>query len=90
MIFVIYKMEKIQASYNIVIDESYRNYCDIIIDVFENDNLNYDLTDSKILNIIGLYYCNKIKNYVKMEKYYLMAIELKNVDGMYNLGFYYQ
>ena len=84
-------MEKINKLYGINFDvEYYKDYIDIILDIFDNDNLNYDLTDDKILTIIGLYYKCKIKNYDKMEKYYLMAIELNNCRAMHNLGYNYQ
>ena len=65
------------------------NYIDTITDIFNNDNLNYDLTDKNILNIIGLYYRYKIKNYDEMIKYYLMAIDLNDDKAMYNLARYY-
>ena len=69
-------MEKLKTLYDITFDiEYYKDYIDIILDIFDNDNLNYDLTDKNILNIIGLYYRFKIKNYDEMKKYYLMAIK---------------
>ena len=82
-------MEKLTRLYDIEFDENYNNYHNIIIDIFDNNNLNYDLTDNKILNIIGLCYQYKIKNYDEMKKYYLMAIELKNEKSMNNLANYY-
>ena len=88
MIFVIHKIEKLNTMYGIDV-EYCKNYQDIITNIFDNDNLNYDLTDKNILNIIGTYYRYKIKNYDEMKKYYLMAIELNNVYAMDNLGSYY-
>ena len=82
-------MEEIESTYNVKLN-CLENYEHIIIDIFKNDNLNYDLNDSNVLWIIGLYYQCKIKNYDEMKKYYLMAIELKNDKAMYSLGFYYQ
>ena len=39
-----------------------------------------------IFNLMGYYYFNVIKNYVEMEKYYLMS---NTSQAMYNLGFYH-
>ena len=90
-IFVIYKMERLKTLYEIdFVDEYYKDYIDIIVDIFDNDNLNYDLTDKNILNFIGLYYECKIKNYDKMKKYYLITIELNSSHALTNLGYYYQ
>ena len=84
-------MEKLRVLYNVNFDvEYYKNYRDIILDIFDNDNLNYDLNDKNILNIIALYYDCKMENYDEMKKYYLMSIELKNDRSMVNLGLYYQ
>ena len=76
--------------YDVTFDDTYKSYKNIIFDIFDNNNINYDLNDSKILNILGIYYELKMENYDEMKKYYLMAIELNNVEAMYNLGFYYQ
>ena len=86
-------MEKLKTLYGIVFDVEYykdKDYIDIILDIFNNDNLNYDLNDKNILNIIGSYYQYKIKNYDEMKKYYLMSIKLNNDRSMFNLGNYYQ
>ena len=84
-------MERLERLYKINFNvEKYKDYIDIILDIFDNDNLNHDLTDKNILNIIGIYYRHKIKNYDEMKKYYLMAIELKNDNAMFNLGNYYR
>ena len=85
------KMEKLKTLYNIAFDVEYcKNYSDIILDIFNNDNLNHNLNDKNILNFIGLYYEFKIKDYNKMKKYFLMSIELNNAKAMHNLGLYYQ
>ena len=81
-------IEEIERLYDIKLNYL-ENYEHIIIDIFKNDNLNYDLNNSNILWIIGLYYESKIKNYDEMKKYYLMAIELKNDKAMIDLGYYY-
>ena len=84
-------MERLKRLYNIAFNtEDYTIYKNIILDIFENNNLNHDLNDSNILNIIALYYGCKIKNYNEMKKYYLMAIKLGNYEAMHNLGNYYQ
>ena len=54
-------MEIISKTYSIKIDVEYKTYENIIIDIFKNDNLNYNLNDGKILNILGLYYQKKFK-----------------------------
>ena len=54
----------------------------------ENPEININLDNVNILNWISLYYKN-IKNYEKMKKYYLIAIEKENSDAMTNLGIYY-
>ncbi len=48
------------------------------------------LQNHYILNIIGLYYECIVKDYVLMKKYYLMAIDLGDIDSMINLGTYYE
>ena len=82
-------MEKLNTLYGIDV-EYYKKYQGIILDIFENDNLNYDLTDKDILNIMGTYYRCKIKNYDEMKKYYLISIELNNDKSMCNLAIYYK
>ena len=71
----------------------YENYTNIIREIFISNNLRYgfryDLNDCKILNIIGLYYKNREKNYGEMKKYFLMAINLNDAEAMCNLGDYY-
>lgn len=41
------------------------------------------------MNNLSDYYHFVKKDYVKMKKYYLMAIELGDTVLMYNLGYYY-
>ena len=65
-------------------------YEEIIFDIFKDDNLNQDLTDKNIINIIGSYYQNKIRNYEKAKEYFLMAMKLNDSDAMYNLGILYE
>ncbi len=74
--------------------KKYDGYTDFILNVFNNgtndeplDSISHDVTK---LNICGLYHHDVTKNYVEMEKYYLMAIELGNVITMYNLGLYHR
>ena len=90
VVFISYNMENLRIQYGVIFKNNYEKYFDIINDIFNNDNLNYDLNDENILNIIGLYYQYKIKNYVEMKKYFLMAIELNSIDAMNNLGNYYK
>lgn len=75
-----------------------KNYCnnndidyrDIILLIFsDNFDINLlNLTDSVIINILGLYF-NKNKNYDEMVKYYLIGIELKCCISMNKLAGYY-
>ena len=70
-------------------DEYYEKYNDIIEDIFNNDNLNYDLNDPHILNILGLYYQYVMRCEHESLKYFNMAIKLKNTNAMINLAKYY-
>jgi hypothetical protein len=86
-------VKDIEKKYIIKFDNNYSNYNNIIIDIFNSkiiDNRMYDINDPYILNIIGLFYEHKKKNYKEMIKYFLMAIELKNSDAMHNLGKFYE
>lgn len=65
-------------------------YDDIITNIFDNDYLNYDLNDVKILNLLGLYHKLKTKNYKKMKEYFLQGVELKDNYSMYELAIYYE
>ena len=81
-------MDEIYKTYGFAL--GYNNYDNILIDVFNNNNLTYDINDDKITNIYGLYYQYKIKNYIEMKKFYKLSIDKNNSDAMFNLGFYYQ
>lgn len=50
---------------------------------------DYNLTNKFTLHIIALYFEHVLKNIKLMLEYYLLAIELCNLDSMYNLGIYY-
>ena len=84
-------VEEINSKYDLKFDENYKELFDIIIQIFNNKmNLeNYDLSNSKILNILDLYYEFKEENYTQAIKYYQMALELGNTDAMCNLACYY-
>ena len=84
-------VEEINSKYDLKFDENYKELFDIIIQIFNNKmNLeNYDLSNSKILNILALYYEFKEENYTQAIKYYQMALELGNTDAMCNLACYY-
>ena len=67
-------------------------YSDIILEIYNNDNINpenYNLEDSIILNLIGMYYYYIYNKYELMKKYLLMAIDKKNKYSMHALGYYY-
>ena len=55
-------------------------YC---VDLFLNPNQH--ISNKDILNVIGLHYYRR-KDFNKMEKYYLMAIELGDTNAMHNLA----
>jgi hypothetical protein len=54
-----------------------------------NDGIihKYETNTDDMVKLGSYYRCTK--NYVKMKKYYLMAIENGNTDSMYYLGCYY-
>ena len=85
-------MKEINSKYNVIFNKEYEELFDIIIQIFNNKmNLdNYDLSNSKILNILGIYYEKVEKDYVQTIKYYRMAINLGNTDAMNNLACYYK
>jgi TPR repeat protein len=63
-----------------------------ILSIFNSGELNvelFDLTNSEILCIIGLYYQYVKEDYEEMKKYYLLAIEKGNVNAMFNLAIHY-
>jgi len=62
----------------------------IIIELFNDDDLNIDLTNDEILNIVGLYYEKKINNNTLAEQYYLLAINKLNIYAMYNIAMMYK
>jgi TPR repeat protein len=61
-----------------------------ILKIFNEEEYNVDPNDSFMLNILGIYYEKVKQDYVLMEKYYLMAIELNNSDAMNGLGYYHK
>ncbi len=85
-------LQEIDSEYGISCADKYEDYADYIINMFNRkesneslDSISHDVTK---LHIHGLYHY-VTKNYVEMEKYYLMAIELGNADAMNNLGVYH-
>jgi len=54
----------------------------------EKANL-YDLTNSEILNILGLYYYLIRENYVLTKKYFRSAVKLNCMNAIKNLAQYY-
>ncbi len=91
-------IEEINAKYRLCFDKEsfdkeHIELIDIIIKIFNDDKCNdihYDLSNSNILNILGLYYDKKKKNYKKAIQYYLMAIDKDNSNAMCNLAMHYE
>uniref|UniRef100_A0A6C0H5E6 RING-type domain-containing protein n=1 Tax=viral metagenome TaxID=1070528 RepID=A0A6C0H5E6_9ZZZZ len=71
----------------------YLNYNEnMVLSVFNSSEIkeeDYDLTDSYVLVIIGLYYLCVKKDNENAKKYYLIAIEKGNERAMNNLGYLY-
>ena len=86
-------LKDISDKYPIIFNDHELSYTDLILKMYNNNNINtknYDLEDVIILNLIGQYYHYIYINYNKMIKYYTIAIEKNYMTSMYNLGFYYQ
>uniref|UniRef100_A0A6C0H5D0 Tetratricopeptide repeat protein n=1 Tax=viral metagenome TaxID=1070528 RepID=A0A6C0H5D0_9ZZZZ len=69
-------IEEIEKKYNLIFSKNDDE--NIILSIFNSLEIReeeYDLNDSNILVIIGLYYYYVKKDYDNAEKYYLMAIE---------------
>lgn len=64
----------------------------LMVNVFNGKCYNYDLIKDNPykLFINGLYHHTVTKNYVEMEKYYIMAIALDDTVSMFNLAYYHQ
>jgi TPR repeat protein len=102
-------LKEISDKYPIVFNDNESSYTNLIIEMYNNKNIDpkkYDLEDVVILNLIGQYYhhiyTNKVmkiyyfsrfyryeKDYDKMKKYLLMAIEKDYEASMHNLACYY-
>uniref|UniRef100_A0A6C0H6C5 RING-type domain-containing protein n=1 Tax=viral metagenome TaxID=1070528 RepID=A0A6C0H6C5_9ZZZZ len=84
-------IEEIEKKYGLKIDKN--KYDEkIILLIFNSSELkeeDYDLNDSNVLNIIGIYYRHVKKDNENAKKYYLIAIEKENEDAMYNIGYLY-
>ena len=82
-------LQYVSKKYKVQFNENDKLHEKEIVDIFENDNINYDLTNPVILNILGLYYIKKYNNYAECKKYFKMAVDLGDIDALYNLGSYY-
>jgi len=76
--------------YDIKKIKKYSYLTDYILDLYNNKNIEIDSSDVNKLLWNGNYYKNIEKDYDKMKKYYLMAIELNDSNAMNSLGYYYQ
>ena len=68
--------------------EQYDFLSEYILNLYNYNIIENDSADKLFWN--GNYYKNIKKDYDGMKKYYLMAIDLNNIDAMIVLGFYYQ
>src|SRR5438128_657995 len=82
-------LQQISDAYGITFYERDLKYTDNIIAI-HNGNLEIDEQNPNLLNSLGIYHYSVTKDYVQMEKCYLKAIELGNVDAMTSLGIYHQ
>ncbi len=84
-------IHEIETELHIKFNENFTSIQNNILDIFNSINLKtdkYDTTNILVIHVIGLYY-EYIKNYIKMEEWYLKAIDLKCGESMYNLAEYY-
>jgi TPR repeat protein len=84
-------LNEIMSRYNILFyDEHYINLKDGIIDIF-NGNINKYRRKKEYYIYLGLYYNynDKHMNHNLMKKYYLMAADNGNNNGLHYLGLYY-
>jgi TPR repeat protein len=85
-------LKEITEKTKVYFDEYDIPYTDIIIEMYNNNNINpenYDLNNHIILGLIGLYYSHIYKNCELAKKYFIIANEKGNPDAMFNLGSYY-
>lgn len=71
-----------------------KNYETVLLDVFKQEyfypnNGYFAAKTSEYYNIFALFFKYIDKNFYQMKKYYLQGIKNKNLNSMYNLGFYY-
>ncbi len=86
-------IKEICLEYNLDLDSTFSEYFYLTVEIFnssEIDPTKYDLSKSPILNIIGLYYERKKKDYISAVKYYLMGVELGDSSCMNYLALYYE
>ena len=69
-------LQEIERNFNIklYIDDKYTDYTLKIFNGQYNEDISVISHDINKLNICGLYHRHVTKNYIKMEKYYLMAV----------------
>uniref|UniRef100_A0A6C0H5S4 RING-type domain-containing protein n=1 Tax=viral metagenome TaxID=1070528 RepID=A0A6C0H5S4_9ZZZZ len=84
-------IKEIEKKYDLIIDKNKYDEKMVLL-VFNSLEIreeDYDLNDSNMLVVIGLYYLYVKKYYNNAKKYYLMAIEKGNASAMSNLGYLY-
>ena len=89
-------LEEITTKYKLNLfttDDYYLANSVIIINIFNSKKLKqkyYHSTNSKILNIIGLYYQYVKLNYIKAVRFYKRSIAKNDSYAMINLAYYYE
>ena len=83
-------LDELCNKYDLVDFHKYKQYETMILDIFNNNNIDPYKHITKLYIWIAFYYKYEKEQYDEMKKYYLMAIELNDSDAMYNLASYYQ
>jgi hypothetical protein len=86
-------LDEIKEKYPINFEEELKKYEKEILSIFNSTKLNiddYDLNNSCILFIIGLYYYNVLKDNQSTEIFYLLATRKNNCDAIVALAYFYK
>jgi TPR repeat protein len=84
-------LEQITQTHNVNFDANDLKYHEEILKIFNENLLDLQFSDveSEIYHNIGDYHQYTTKDYIEMEKYYLMGITLDDFDCMRKLGNYH-
>lgn len=81
-------LKDISKKHNIIFPLEYLNYESTIIEIFNGNFNNTNISDPIILNVLGTYY-GKYKELEFSKKYHLMALDLGHHKALNGLGNYY-